>query len=288
MDGQRSKGWFLARKGRITASKVGKILGLSSFGTRDDAMREFVREFFDAPSEFTGNVATQWGEAHEPDALAEYVFATSRTVEPASLVPHPVYDWLAASPDGLVGTDGLVEFKCPYRSQYLSIVDKPEYLAQVQLQMACTGRKWTDFCIWRDGEPLIIERVAADPAWLDRVMPELEAFITDWRMICADAELSAPYLAPKERADTDWRKAAAAYKRAADAAKAAADAEKEAREALLALAPEGGKGCGVNVIKTERAGSIAYAKAIKDLLPDADLSAYQGKPTTVYQVRISA
>lgn len=288
MDGQRSDGWYLARKGRITASKVGKILGLSGFGTRDDAMREFVREFFDAPGEFNGNVATQWGEAHEPDALAEYVFTTSQTVEPVSLVPHPAYDWLAASPDGLVGTDGLVEFKCPYRSRYMSIVDKPEYLAQVQLQMACTGRKWTDFCIWRDGEPLIIERVAADPTWLDRVMPELEVFIADWRMICADAELSAPYLAPKERADADWRKAAAAYKRAADAEKAAADAEKEAREALLALAPEGGKGCGVSVVKTERAGSIAYAKAIKDLLPDADLSAYQGKPTTVFQVRISA
>jgi exodeoxyribonuclease (lambda-induced) len=282
---QRSEGWHLARKGRITASKVGKILGLSSFGTRDDAMREFVREFFDAEREFTGNEATRYGEAHEADALAEYVFATSRTVESVSLIPHPAYDWLAASPDGLVGDDGLVEFKCPWRSQYRSIVNKPEYLAQVQLQLACTDRQWCDFCIWRDGEPLIVERIAADPSWLARVLPELEAFMADWRMICGDADLAAPYLAPKERTDTAWRQAAAAYKRAADNVKLAEAEEKAAREALLALAPEGGKGCGVTVSKAERTGSIAYAKAIKDLLPGADLSAYQGKPTTYYQVR---
>jgi putative phage-type endonuclease len=288
MDGeQRSPDWYAARKGRITASKVGKILGLSSFGTRDDAMREFVREYFDAPREFDGNEATRWGERHELGALAEYVFATSRTVEAVALIPHPEQDWLAASPDGLVGDDGLVEFKCPYRARYMSITDKPEYLAQVQLQLACTGRQWCDFCIWRDGEPLIIERVSREHDWLDRVMPELQAFMADFRMICADPEQAAPYLADPERTDADWRRAVATYKRAKAAAEAASDAEKAAKDALVALAPDGAKGCGACVTKAERSGSIAYAKAVKDLLPDADLSAYQGKPTSYYAVRIS-
>src|SRR5690348_18362681 len=69
---QRTADWYASRKGRITASKVGKILGLSKYGTREDAMREFVREFFDAPREFTGNEATHYGESHEADALAAY------------------------------------------------------------------------------------------------------------------------------------------------------------------------------------------------------------------------
>ena len=33
-----------------------------------------------------------------------------------------------------------------------------------------------------------------------------------------------------------------------------------------------------------RQGAISYAKAIKDLLPNADLSKYQGKPTSYWKL----
>jgi hypothetical protein len=116
-------------------------------------------------------------------------------------------------------------------------------------------------------------------------MPLLESFMEEYLAAIASPE---SHLAGKEREDAAWQKAAAAYL-SAKATKENAEAdEKAAKDALLALAPDGGKGFGVNVIRSERAGSIAYAKAIKDLLPDADLSAYQGKPTTVFTVRIDA
>ncbi|MHB0764695.1 ERF family protein [Stutzerimonas sp. NM35] len=76
---------------------------------------------------------------------------------------HADHDWLAASPDGLVGHDGLIEVKCPFRATYTSIAEVPHYAAQIQLQLACTMRDWCDFVIWRDGE-IIVERVDADPA----------------------------------------------------------------------------------------------------------------------------
>lgn len=54
-----------------------------------------------------------------------------------------------ASPDGLVGDDGLVEVKCPQSTTHLRFFlyneIKPEYHAQMQFQMACTGRKWCHF-----------------------------------------------------------------------------------------------------------------------------------------------
>ena len=41
---------------------------------------------------------------------------------------------------------------------------------------------------------------------------------------------------------------------------------------------------GRKLTQISKAGAISYAKAIKDLLPDADLSKYQGKPTTYWKL----
>src|SRR6185312_11909315 len=150
---QRSDAWFASRKGKITASKVGAILGLSKYRSRDDVLRQMVREHFDAVPEFISNEATRYGELHEADALDAYEQRYGTIIEPSGLVVHALYDWLAASPDGLVGEHGLVECKCPYRSKYTTPSD--EYVAQMQLQMACTGRDWCDFVIWREGDPII-------------------------------------------------------------------------------------------------------------------------------------
>ena len=100
---QRSPEWFAARKNRITGSAVGAILGLSPYSTPDDVMRRMVREKFDAPSEFTGNVATEWGVANEAGAIKEYEMETGVTVKPAGFYTH--MHWLGASPDGLVGDE---------------------------------------------------------------------------------------------------------------------------------------------------------------------------------------
>jgi predicted phage-related endonuclease len=66
---QRSAEWHAARVGKITASRVGAILGNSPYKTRDDVMREMVREALGAELEFTGNVATEYGTANEINAM---------------------------------------------------------------------------------------------------------------------------------------------------------------------------------------------------------------------------
>ena len=163
------------RTGRITASRVGAILGVNKYQTRDDVMREMVRGHFGAEPEFTGNDATEYGNLHEDDARTAYEATCGVLVLDAQdFIPHPEHGWIGVSPDGLVGDDGMVEIKCPWRAKYMSVAEKPEYAAQIQLQLACTGRAWCDFVIWRSFdaadrlgcEPLIIERVPADPDWL--------------------------------------------------------------------------------------------------------------------------
>ena len=108
---QRSKEWFKAREGRITGSSVGAILGYSPFMSPDDVMRRMVREYHGAESEFKGNAATEWGTLNEPGACVEYEMETGSTVELCGFYKYE--HWLGASPDGLIGSNGLVEFKCP-------------------------------------------------------------------------------------------------------------------------------------------------------------------------------
>jgi putative phage-type endonuclease len=279
---QRSAEWYEGRKGRITASRVGSILGLSKYKTRAEVLREMVREHFDAPREFVGNEATEYGQAHEADALNAYEQRFAVMVEPCGLIPHPVHDFLAASPDGLVGEHGLVECKCPFRSRYTT--PSAEYIAQMQLQMACTDRDWCDFVIWREGEPIIVERVAYDFDWLMRNLGNLQNFIGEYREIIANKELAAPYLADKERDDETWRNVVAEWRDAKRHADEAAEWEKRARADLVGLAPQGAKGCGITVSRVETEGRIDYKRAITQMLPDVDLSPFKGNPSVSYRI----
>lgn len=274
------------RAGRITGSRIGAILGLNPYSTRSDVLREMVRESHGAEREFKGNEATRYGEAHEPDALAAYEAREGvMTYGGGELLIHPLHDFLAVTPDGLVGDDGMIECKAPFRGTYTHWNEKPYYEAQMRLQMECAGRAWCDFVVWRDGE-IAVSRIERDATWLPSVLPALEQFMADYR---AAMEAPESYLADTIRDDKAWRDAASDY---LDTLAALSDIErmmKAKRERLIELAGDSSaNGCGVQVIRSERAGSVAYAKAVKELLPDADLSAYTGKPTTVFTVKESA
>lgn len=176
---QRSPEWFAARKGRITGSAVGAILGLSPFNKPKDIMRKMVRDYIGLPNEFTGNVATEWGTLNEPGALKEYEMLTNNTVEPATFVMYE--DWLGASPDGLIREDGLIEIKCPYGirnhdvPKFKTIEEQPHYHAQIQVQLLVTGRKWCDFFQWTP-KNMTIQRVNFSEDYTQTLIKGLRAF----------------------------------------------------------------------------------------------------------------
>jgi putative phage-type endonuclease len=285
---QRSPEWFNARKGKLTGSNIGAALGVNPWKTPDALIRQMVREWHGAESEFTGSIATEYGTLHEPLALMDYQTKTGHFVTECGFFVHPRFDWLGASPDGLVDEDGLVEVKCPFGQrdknppEFKSIHDQQHYFAQVQIELFCTGRQWCDFYSWSQyGDD--IERVYIDPHWIDDNMPALEAFYK-WFL----AELNNPeHLEPLAKIIDNI----AAYEllKEYDQNKTAignAEARnKEIMQELTTLAK--GRNAvihGRRLTLVERAGSISYAAAIKDLAPDADLSKYQGKPTTYWKL----
>ncbi len=152
---QRSPEWFEQRKGKLTGPNIGTALCVNPYKKPADLMRQMVREWHGAESEFKGNVATEWCTANEANATSELeMFHLSAPVEETGLHVHPDHEWLAASPDGLIGDDGVAEIKCPFglrdkdKPEFKPLVDQPHYFAQVQIEMACTGRTWCAFYQW--------------------------------------------------------------------------------------------------------------------------------------------
>ena len=150
---QRSPEWFAARLGKVTASRIADVMATVKNGEaagRKNYRAELVVERLtqQAPESYT-NAAMQWGVDQEDPARECYEFLHDCTVEQVGLIDHPTIPMSAASPDGLVGDDGMIEIKCPNTAthlEYLTTGTVPnKYLLQMQWQMACCNRKWNDF-----------------------------------------------------------------------------------------------------------------------------------------------
>lgn len=275
------------RTGRITGSRIAAVLGISPYATADDVLRGMIRDAHGAEAEFGGNRATEWGHEHEPDAIREY--EDERWVDVhggQEIVLHPDYpDLLAVTPDGLIGDAGMIEVKCPYRAQYVTLPE--HYRPQVMLQLACTGRAWCDFVIWRQGEPLLIERVPADPEWLPTHLSALVAFHAEYESIAATPERCAPFLEPAERSDAEWSQAAAEFHNADAELDAAGKRLDSAKAQLRELAGErSAKGCGVSISRIVRSGSVDWKAVVEKYAPDdVDLDEFRKESATVWTIR---
>lgn len=180
---QRSAAWFSQRCGSLTASRIADMMAQTKSGpsaSRANYAAQLVAERLTGTVEQSySNAAMQWGTDKEPEARNAYEFIQGVSVIEAEFVQHPVIQWAGASPDGHVGFDGLVEFKCPNTATHIAtlrgapVADK--YMKQMQFQMACTGAKWCDMASY---DPrlclemqLHVTRVQRD----DEMIAEIEA-----------------------------------------------------------------------------------------------------------------
>lgn len=139
------------------------------------------------PAEGFTNAAMQWGTATEPQARENYEFYANAIVEQVGFVLHPRIGDTGASPDGLVGADGLIEIKCPNTATHIDTLLGAEvpgkYVTQMQWQMACTGRLWCDFVSFDPRMPaemqMWVRRVARDDAIIADLEREVVAFLTE-------------------------------------------------------------------------------------------------------------
>jgi putative phage-type endonuclease len=284
MEKQRSSEWFEKRKGRVTGSNVGAILCLNPYKTPDDVIREMVRAYHGSEREFKGNQATEWGTFHEDGAIAEYQMETGNIVEECGFFVHPEHDWLGASPDGLIGSDGVAEIKCPYgkrnSSDFKPLKEQEHYAAQVQIEMACTGRTWAHFFQW---SPLgtRLEPVDIDPLFLEWAIPELKRFHERFL-----SELDNPeHLQPKRKVISSnmAAKLTQEYDELVEAIDRATQRKKEILDSLILLANEqDAEICGKKLTQVERKGAIDYKKVPE--LKDVDLEPYRKAASSYWRL----
>ena len=105
---QGSSDWQAARTGRVTASDFASVCGLSSYCTPRSLWQYRTGR---VAGDWAGNEHTARGNAIEATARDEYSRLTGNRVQLCGLFLHREHQWLAASPDGLVGEDGLLEIK---------------------------------------------------------------------------------------------------------------------------------------------------------------------------------
>ena len=188
---QRSPEWFAARLGKVTASRMSDMMARTKSGYgagRANYMAELICERLtgQGAERFT-NAAMQWGTETEPQARAAYAFLTDAEVEETGFAIHPDIPYLGASPDGLVGADGLVEIKCPNTATHietlLSDAVPQKYLLQMQTQMACTGRAWCDFVSFDPRFPaehqIWMRRVVRDDDLIAEIEREAATFLAE-------------------------------------------------------------------------------------------------------------
>lgn len=183
--------WRQARCGSLGASRVADAIAKTKTGwgaSRANLMAELIAERLTGePAEGFTNSAMQWGTQTEPFARAAYEFRTDATVVEVGLIRHPTIAGTHASPDGLVGDDGMVEIKCPQTATHIETVLSRtvagKYMTQMQWQMACAGRAWCDFISFDPRLPedmrFFVSRVNRNDVLIASLEKDVTAFLAE-------------------------------------------------------------------------------------------------------------
>ena len=267
---QRSEEWYRARRGRITGSVAGALLGLSPFMSAQAAFKRLKNPDGDSISD---NPILAYGRGMEPHAIAMLELELGERVAKCGFFEYE--DWLGASPDGFVGNDAVVEVKCPWSlandadPQFKSAIDQPHYYAQMQIEILCADVDWCHFYQYANGKSRY-ELVKKDQAWLDENIPKL-------RQIWLDA-FSEEVNPVNELVDS--------YFALSDEIKQKTQEKKELLSKIVeACGNKPGLVGGAKLSLTKKAGAVSYAKIVTDMLPFVDIEAYRGEPTEFWSIK---
>ena len=182
---QRTAEWFAQRLGKVTASRMGDVLAKPTTARYQKYQIELVTDrLTGSKTEHFVSPAMEWGTVTEPQAQACYSFEREAVIE-TGFHPHPTLEMAGASPDGLVGEDGLIEIKCPSTHTHVDTLlngkIKSDYVHQMQWQMACTGREWCDFVSFDPRLPdharMYVQRVERDTGKINEMEAAAKVFL---------------------------------------------------------------------------------------------------------------
>lgn len=171
---QNSDDWYKIRLGKPTSSAASRII--TTTGKLSASIQPYAEELAielikgGLDKEFTGTRYTQRGHDMEQEAVDNYEWLHDADCTECGFITDED-ETIGASPDRLVGKDGILEIKCFLDVKHLESVEKynksgkfpPDRIAQTQMQLMITGRKWNDLFFYHpDLKPLRV-RTEPDP-----------------------------------------------------------------------------------------------------------------------------
>lgn len=179
---QRTPEWYASRMGIPTASSFDKIITTKGelSTSRTKYLYKLVAEKLSGTVEESyTNPAMQHGIDTEDEARKVYELVTLTDVDQVGFCLSDCERY-GASPDGLVGDDGLLEIKCPKAETHIEYLLNGKlptaYFQQVQGQLLVTGRKWCDFMSYYPNLKPFIVRVERDEEFIKKLEQALIDF----------------------------------------------------------------------------------------------------------------
>ena len=175
--------WHEARRGIPTASEFATVLAKGKGGgesvTRRKYLLTLVGEILTgevAPDGYT-NPHMERGKAMEAEARNAYAFMVDTDPEQVGFIRNGE---AGASPDSLVGTNGLLEIKTKLPHLLLDCIMQdrlpPEHVAQCQGQLWIAEREWLDFVAYWPKLPLFRFRVTRDEPYIAGLKAAVDQF----------------------------------------------------------------------------------------------------------------
>ena len=169
---QGSEDWVLLRKEKLTASNAVPI-GANGAGLKTYCKKIVIEKIGISSEGYYGDDMMR-GDELEPIARSAYELETGVDVVEVGFVTNSKFKGVGASPDGLVGKVGGVEFKARNDEKHLSLIlgeEKEIPIAQIQMTLLITGRKWWDFVSFNPNftKPLFIKRIYPDQEYFKKL-----------------------------------------------------------------------------------------------------------------------
>ena len=186
---QGTEEWKQARVGVPSGSKFSDIMAKGGGATRATYLTALALErITGVREEFKATFAMEQGTEREPFARSAYEAHTGQFVTEIGFCMHDTLQ-VGVSPDGLVGKDGMTEYKCPMPKTHLEYLRlepgkcPTAYRWQVQGQLWVAEREWCDFVSYNPDFPenaqLIIRRVVRDEKAINELEIEVLKFLGD-------------------------------------------------------------------------------------------------------------
>ena len=179
---QNTEEWLSLRLGKFTASTFSDLFMKKETAGYRKAIRKVAFEKLtgESPESFR-NEWMDRGHELEPMAKEAYELLTFNTVQNGGF--FELDEWTGASPDGLIGEDGILEIKSPAYSTMIDCILTnrlpSEYVYQGQGQLFVTGRQWCDFVSYHQKLPLVLIRVDPDPVIHEQLRIALDTAIKE-------------------------------------------------------------------------------------------------------------